>query len=58
MMNKLTFVSNTMLKMQSKSLLRVSACSFSDVFKGKEQAHEKVYINKEESKLKSFFIHK
>ena len=55
MMNKLKFLSNYMIKMQSISLLRISACRFSDIFKDKEQAHEKVFINKEESNYCLFF---
>ena len=55
MLNKLTLVSNYMIRMQSKSLLKTSACGFSDIFKDKEQAHEKVFINKEESKYCLFF---
>ena len=50
MMNKLFIVSNSIMKVESKNLLRISACGFSDIFKEKEQAYEKIYINKEESK--------
>lgn len=51
MMNKLSLVSKSILKMQSKNILRTSSCSFSDIFKEKEQASEKIFINKEESKI-------